>query len=284
MSNALLVGELENAPGSTKQLREDLTAAVTQENSDAQKPAPKATDVPEKYQGKSVEDVIDMHRNAESALGRATNELGQYKSMTDSLLDLKRREDLVKGGADAAGITEIELPSISSTDLLDNPTEAINRVVETRLTADSQKRETEAAERVLSGLEQDFATKHPDAGEIAASDKFVAWVGKSPLRLRAARAAYEKDWQSGIDLLDEYKAQSSQDASDDDNANEEAALEAARQASTLSAGASQVGDGTKGKTYRRLDLIRLKLEDPEAYGDPGFQQEIMRAYSEGRVK
>ena len=36
------------------------------------------------------------------------------------------------------------------------------------------------------------------------------------------------------------------------------------------------------KVYRRADLIKLKMTDPQRYED--MQPEIMAAYSEGRVK
>jgi len=272
--------DVNNVPGDLTALKEDLRNA-TEEVQPEKTPAPKP-DVPEKYQGKSVDDVIDMHRNAESALGRSANELGQYKQLTDRLLDLKRPSDLQKGGADLADIEDEPLPDISSTDLIDNPTEAISRVVEARLTKDARKRQVADDELALTAAQADFATRHPDAGEIAQKDDFRKWVNESPTRLRAAKEAYNKDFQAGTDLLDEWKATHADTPPQEDVA--EVALKEAKKASTVTTGASQTGDTPTGKTYRRLDLIRLKLEDPEAYGDESFQQEIIRAYHEGRVK
>jgi hypothetical protein len=279
-----------NDPGDLDQLKKDLTAATAKPQSDKPK-APEGNKTPaaDKYDGKSREDIIDMHRNAESELGRKGQEVGQYRQLTDKLLAMdKRTDDLRKGGADTADIEDEPLPEISSTDLLDKPTEAINRVVESRLTSDARKREQQEADEAALAAGQAFADKHPDAGEIAKTPEFIEWVKASPLRRRAAMQAYNKDFAAGTDLLDEYKAShqlADDDPSDDDvEENTDAELEAARKASTVSTGATQTGDAPKGKTYRRLDLIRLKLEDPEAYSDPVFQQEIMAAYSEGRVK
>jgi hypothetical protein len=39
---------------------------------------------------------------------------------------------------------------------------------------------------------------------------------------------------------------------------------------------------TSKKVYRRADLIRLRLENPDRYD--ALSDEIMKAYSEGRVK
>jgi len=271
--------DVNNAPGDLTELKKDLTEATAPV--EQAEPAPEH-EVPEKYKGKSVDDVIDMHRNAESALGRSANELGQYKQLTDRLLELKRPSDLQKGGADPADIEDEPLPDISSTDLIDNPTESISRVVEARLTKDARKRQAKEDEDALTAAQADFATRHPDAGEIAQKEDFRKWVNESPTRLRAAREAYNKDFQAGTDLLDEWKASHTESADAEDIS--EVALKEAKKASTVTTGASQTGDIPVGKTYRRLDLIRLKLEDPEAYEDESFQQEIIKAYHEGRVK
>ena len=279
--------DLDNEPGNVEQLRKDLSEAVVAGNpppKKAEPDPPEPKDVPEKYKGKGVDDVIDMHRNAESALGRASNELGQYKQLTDQLLNLKRQDDLLKGGASEADIEEEKLPEVSSTDLLDNPTEAVAKVVDARLTADARKRKKDDDDAAALEAQNRFADKHPDAAEIANNPEFVKWVQESPLRFRAAREAYEGDSIAGIELLDEYKASRSEASTEDDEANDDPNIAAARKAATVSAGASQTTDAPKGKIYRRLDLIRLKLEDPEAYADPGFQSEIMSAYNEGRVK
>ena len=43
------------------------------------------------------------------------------------------------------------------------------------------------------------------------------------------------------------------------------------------------GSGESGKrTYRRADLIRLKMTDPDRY--EALSAEIMQAYADGRVK
>ena len=277
--------DLKNEPGDLTQLKKDLADAV-QPATEQPKPAPAADTLPDKYKDKSTADVIDMHRNAESALGRRNNELGQYKQLTDKLLDLKRSDDLRKGGASEADIEEEPLPELTSTDMLDNPAESVAKVVDARLTSAERKREHREAEAAMSAATADFAEKHPDAGEIAKTPEFIEWVKASPLRRRAAIQAYNKDFTAGSDLLDEYKASRSQnsDESSENENTETEQLKAAKNASTVSTSASQKGDGPTGKQYSRLQLIRLKLEDPEAYGDPAFQQEIMAAYVEGRVK
>lgn len=278
--------DLVNEPGDLDALRKELREAGQAQDNPESKLAPeKSTEsIPEKYREKRIEDIIEMHRNAESALGRTNNELGQYKKLTDELLSLKRQDDLLKSGANEADI-EDALPELSSTDLLDNPTAAVAKVLDARLTANERKAERKRLADAAAAAEKQFADAHPDAAEITATPEFRDWVSASALRLRAAREAYEGDYEAGAELLTEFKSSNSPTKVNDEPEKKEVSnIEKARKAATVSAGASQSNDAPKGKIYRRLDLIRLKIEDPEAYGDPSFQQEIMRAYNEGRVK
>jgi len=51
------------------------------------------------------------------------------------------------------------------------------------------------------------------------------------------------------------------------------------------AGASESRSGVSsggGKIFKRADLINLKMRDPQRY--ESMQDEIFKAYSEGRVK
>ena len=52
--------------------------------------AAEVTEVPEKYKGKSTEDVIDMHQNAEKRLGEIQNELGTMRGLVTDLSSLQR--------------------------------------------------------------------------------------------------------------------------------------------------------------------------------------------------
>ena len=54
-------------------------------------------------------------------------------------------------------------------------------------------------------------------------------------------------------------------------------------ASSVSSGSSQDAEASSSKTiYRRAELVRLKINDPQRYNE--LQGEIMQAYAEGRVR
>jgi len=58
---------------------------------------------------------------------------------------------------------------------------------------------------------------------------------------------------------------------------------AVRKQNLKAAGVDVGGTGESAKkVYRRADLIRLRMQDPDRY--EALQPEIMAAYSEGRVK
>lgn len=277
----------DNTPGDIDALKKSLAEAGAS-SAKQNEIAKEASEIPEKYRGKSVEEIIEMHRNAESELGRRGNELGQYKQLTDQLLDLKRRDDLVKGGAAPESLDEDDepYPKITQDEIFDDPDAAISKAIEARLKREERRKQREQEQTQAQQVEQAFMQRHPDAAEIAQDEKFIKWVNESPSRSMLAQAAYQNNWYAANTLLDEWKENSSSgnESFNKEERRKDPNIEAAKSAGTISKGASQVADAPTGKIYRRLDLIRLKLEDPEAYSDDNFQQEIMKAYAEGRVK
>jgi hypothetical protein len=283
MSNSALVDiKNEDGVGNLDKLRKDLAEAVATPEKDPEPEKPENKE-PEKYRGKSREDIMEMHMNAERKIGMTGNELGQYKQLTDQLLDLKRREDLAKGGAEAEEEDE-PLPKITSTEILDDPDSAIGRAVEARLNRAEKKKAKQTEQEQLTALQTQFVQRHPDYQEIASDPEFESFVKESQSRQMLAAAALQAgNLYAANALLDEYKSRhSSQEATEESKKDDN--IEAARKASTVSTGSSSASDAPTGKVYSRLDLIRLKLEDPETYGSEAFQNEILRAYAEGRVK
>ena len=154
--------------------------------------------VPEKYAGKSVTEVIEMHRHLETAFGRQSNDLGQQRKLTDKLLDLKRTEDLVQHSPET-------LPDISSNDLLDNPTQALDKYLDARELRVAATTDQRLAEMETVLAQERFQLKHQDYSQIANDPAFAAWCGASPLRSRYAQAAIAGNWTAADELLDEYK-------------------------------------------------------------------------------
>ncbi len=132
-------------------------------------------------------------------------------------------------------------------------------------------------EKALAKLQ----SNHPDMKEILQDSKFQAWVGKSKYRQQMYQDADTKyDFDAANELLSSYKEVKGV-------VKQTAAVERVAQknevkkASTGSSRSNPEGQSTR-KTYRRRDIIELMQKDPKRY--EAMMPEIMKAYSEGRVK
>jgi hypothetical protein len=128
-------------------------------------------------------------------------------------------------------------------------------------------------------IQQKLASEHPDFTQIVQDQDFANWVKSSPIRIGLyAKADGEFDYDSANELLSTYKQLRGVKAKQTNEAGE------TQRKSNLKAATVDVGgSGESGKrVYRRADLIRLKMTDPNRYD--ALSEEIMQAYQEGRVK
>jgi hypothetical protein len=229
-------------------------------------------DLPENLRGKSRKEIAEYYVNLRSEYGRMANDLGTQRKLTDKLLDLKRETDLGNNGRPSKKV------EINSSELLENPTAAIEKVVTAHTAQDREERAAMAAR----AEEEKFVAAHPDYATIGSSAEFAAWVQASPIRQRAAFGASQGDYSLAADLLTEFKATNkpSKKTADVDE-------EARRQAANAGLeSTSQSNSGTKksGKIYKRSDLMLIRATRPDVWDDPDFQNEVLLAYAEKRVK
>jgi len=221
-------------------------------------------ELPEKYRGKSIRDVVEMHQNLEKAYGRHNNELGELRQLTDQILKQQLESTTPKEAA----------AELDSDALLENPSEAINRAIDSNPTLASIQAKLIARERA----EQLNAFKkvHPDAEKLVNDPRFVAWIKESPTRMQLfAQADKNYDYELASELLNVYKQL-------EPTAGVERTSNARRQMSSPSKNAGNQNAGAKKQVFRRADLMRLKAEDPDRY--ERLQPQILQAYQEGRVK
>lgn len=222
-------------------------------------------DLPEKYKGKSIRDIIDMHQNLEKAYGRHNNELGELRQLTDQIL----KQQLESNTAPRKAL------EIDSDALLENPAETLNKVIETNPTLTALQQRLEARERAEQ--EQAFKRIHPDSDKVVNDPRFAAWVQASPTRLALFQKAHQSyDYELAAELLTLYKSV------EGITTEEGRAVEAKRQMKSPSKNAGAGAQGAKKQVFRRADLMRLKAEDPDRY--ERLQPQILQAYAEGRVK
>jgi hypothetical protein len=229
-------------------------------------------ELPEKYRGKSASEIAKMHQEAEKLIGRQANEVHEVRSLADQLL----KQQLEARAKETAPIEE----SLEE-DFFVDPKQAVNRQVE-KHPAVIEARQAALEMRKMKTAQQ-LSTKHPDFTTIAQDVGFQDWVKSSKFRLNLfAKADAEFDFDAADELLSTYKELKQikqQNQTTQTAAVESKAQEQAMRAATVDVGGT--GESSR-KVYRRADLIKLKLTDPNRY--EALQDEILLAYSEGRVK
>ena len=247
------LGELEAIES---QLQTEVPAAAPQS-------APSEPELPEKYRGKSVADIVKMHQEAEKLMGRQAQEVGEVRRLADELIRSQMHAPVA------------EKPK--EIDFFENPQEAIRQAVETNpsvLAANQIAMQTHRAQ-----AQNLLMQKHPDVGAIMQDPQFSNWVASSKVRQQLFQAAEGYDIDAADELLSTFKelrtARQQREVAADTTARD-----TAMRAASVDIGGNS-GESTK-KVYRRADLIRLKMHNPAKYD--AMQDEIMQAYAEDRVR
>jgi hypothetical protein len=247
----------------------DSTASDTTENVTTSEPV---EDLPEKYRGKSAIEIAKMHQEAEKLIGRQANEVHEVRSLADQLL----KQQLDSRAKEAKPIEE----SLEE-DFFADPASAVNRQVE-KHPAVIEARQA-ALEMKKMKTAQQLSTKHPDFATIASDSGFQDWVKSSAIRLNLfAKADAEYDFESADELLSTYKEL--RQIKQQNQVQQTAAVESKAQEQAMKAATVDVGGAGESsrKVYRRADLIKLRMTDPDRYMQ--LSDEIMDAYATGRVK
>ena len=227
---------------------------------------PASDDIPDKYRGKQLSDIIKMHQEAEKLIGKQAQEVGEVRKLADELI----KQNL-------AGKSQPIKEEEPEVDFFENPQAAVRKTVDTH--PDVLAARQAAQEFKKMQIQSKLAQEHPDFGQIVQDSDFVNWVKSSPVRIGLyAKADGEYDYDSANELLTTYKQLKGIKAKQTNEAGE------TQRKSNLKAASVDVGGtGESGKrVYRRADLIRLKMQDPARYD--ALSDEIMSAYAEGRVK
>lgn len=229
--------------------------------------------IPPKYKGKSIDEIIKMHQEAEKLIGRQAQEVGEVRKLADELI----KRQIEPKQQEVAAVKEDEI------DFFEDPKKAVSKAVETHPAIQEAKQQALQLKQMqtLNRLREEF----PDFQSTVADPSFAEWVKASNVRLKLYAAAdAEFDYDSASELLTMWnlvKGKQSAPAPAQVAPEVKAAQKAAVKSATVDVGSNAVGN-TSAKIYRRADLIRLQLEDPDRYY--ALQDEIMSAYNEGRVR
>ena len=246
--------------------------AVETPEETAQMEQSQEAELPSKFQGKSMTDIVSSYENLEKELGRKGQEIGELRKLTDGILQQQLTTN--QNGTQAQEVYEEDEP-----DFFDDP----NKAVEKAISNHPKFREFEEQQKVQAAqvTTQKLKTAHPDYLEIVGDPKFQEWVKDSPIRTQLYVSAHNYDYNSAQELLGNWKERQMISNTSVAEANKaEKRTTALKNSSGVSRTSSESTAGKK--IYRRADLIRLRTNDPQRY--ESLQDEILQAYAQGRVK
>lgn len=243
-----------------------------QEQAALETPAPAPEDTfPEKYKGKTVEEIVKMYQEAEKMIGRQAQEVHEVRSLADQLLKQQLESNKTKQPTEQ---TQEE-------DFFADPQKAVERTVDQHPAVLAAKQASLELKKMQTG--QQLAAKHPDFMDIAQNADFQNWIKASPFRMDLfTKADADFDFPAADELLTTYKE--IRQVKSTQQQEQLKAVEAKAQDTAMKAASVDIGGSgeVSRKVYRRADLIKLKMTDPDRY--MALQDEIMDAYATGRVK
>lgn len=230
-----------------------------------QAPEVKAEDaLPEKYQGKSLKDVVRMHQEAEKAIGKQSGEVGELRKLVDDFITKQTELTVKKEPAEKV-------------DFFVDPETAVRNTVENMPELQELRQLTVKQKQNVSQTE--ILRRHPDAMNMIQDAKFIEWVTASKIRQSLlVKADKEYDVDAADELFNLWKDRQSLVSQATNNAKDD------RKASVnkASTGMTSSADSTATKKkYRRADIIKLMQTDPKRY--ESLASEIRQAYADGRV-
>ena len=248
---------------------EEAEAPPAEEAVEAVEEESDADDLPEKYSGKSTAEIARMHQELEKRLGQQSQEVGELRRHFD---------DYVQTSISAQQSSAPEAP-VEEVDFFADPAAAVARAIENHPTL--QQAQAVAADMAKSQALAKLKASHPDMDTVLQDTGFQEWVKKSEIRTQMYKDADQRyDFAKADELLNLYKERASV-VEQTKAVEKQAQKNEIKKASTGTARSNPEGASPK-KVYRRRDIIELMNTDPKRY--EALMPEIMKAYSEGRVK
>jgi hypothetical protein len=235
--------------------------------------------LPEKYQGKTPEEIAEMHRNAEKELGRLRNEIGNYRGLVNDLTTLQRK-------APEPQSVEPEKIDVSGDELLTDPGSAIDKVVSQRL-AEREAKEAELAAQERVELEgRALLQSFPDLDTIVTSTEFQEFASRTPSRqqdfLTAAQGEGIEQVRAARRLMEDFDDFQNASAAPSGPAKQDPQPGVAAAKAVSNEGGGPAGAVSTKPLIHETDVLKLIASDPAKYRSPSFQKELMDAMREGR--
>ncbi len=231
--------------------------------------------IPDKYQGKSLEEVIAFAESMERKASRLGNEVGQLRQLR-AQVELQPEK-------------KPERKEVNVDTLLENPEKAVETIV-------SQSSEVQELRRTVQDISADqakrtFESNFPDYQKDLTNDDFIEWALKNPVRRALASAADKYDYQAAGELWNMWTERNELVGETEKQRKEQKKVEQAKKLrdGTLESG---TGNSTESKKiFSRREIRDLKtralMGDSKAQdivNDPEWNSAVMQAYVDKRAK
>ncbi len=228
-------------------------------------------DIPEKYRGKSVQELVQMNQELEKFSGKQSTEVGELRKLVDNYIqtELETRQ---------APQEQQEDDKSNDVDFFVDPQSAVDRAINNH--PKIKEAETYTKQYKQQATLAQLRSNHPDMDQILQDPKFADWIKGSRVRTQLfVNADQAYDYDSAHELFSLWKERSSivQQTADAERASRKNAVKSA-----TTGNARGTAERSNKKRYRRADIIKLMKEDPDRYN--ALSDEILKAYAEGRVK
>ena len=269
---------IENGPDTTDtddlpleegQMTPEELAAANSVEDNPKSTAPAEEDIPDKYRGKSIRDVVAMHQEAEKLIGKQGSEVGELRQVFD---------EYIKGQLSNQNHAPVE--EEEELDFFEDPRAAVSKAIETHPDVLAARQAAVVSQRKESI--QTLQAKHPDMEQVLGNPEFLNWSRATPTRRALfAQADKQYDFDAADELISNFKAlhATSQQTLEGEKV---ARREAVKSVSTGSASGTSASTDSRKKIYRRADIIKLIKTDPRRYEQ--MSPELELAYREGRVR
>ena len=267
MSRATLLDERkEEELEATDQLDTQDTVETPEEEQ------PQQPEVPEKYQGKSVEDLVQMHQELEKFSGKQSTEVGELRKVVDDYIQTQLSTQ------QAPQQQQYQDDDDDDVDFFVDPKTAVSRAIDNHPKIKEAQAYTQQYKQQAT-LAQ-LKSSHPEMEQILQDPKFAEWIKGSKVRTQLfVQADQQYDYDAAHELFSLWKDRN-QVVQQTAQAERAARKSSVKTAST--GNARGTAEGSRRKVYRRADIIKLMRTDPERY--QSMSDELLKAYSEGRVR
>ena len=233
---------------------------------------PQQPEVPEKYQGKSVEDLVQMHQELEKFSGKQSTEVGELRKVVDDYIQTQLSTQ------QAPQQQQQQDDNDDDVDFFVDPKTAVSRAIDNHPKIKEAQAYTQQYKQQAT-LAQ-LKSSHPEMEQILQDPKFAEWIKGSKVRTQLfVQADQAYDYDAAHELFSLWKERN-QVVQQTAQAEKEARKSQVKSANT--GNARGTAEGSRRKVYRRADIIKLMRTDPERY--QSMSDELLKAYSEGRVR